>query len=941
MAKKASARNGKSLVIVESPAKARTISKFLGRDFTVEASIGHVRDLPQGAKQIPEEFKGEDWAYLGVNVNQDFNPVYIIPPGKTAQVRKLKALLKDAKDLYLATDEDREGEAISWHLNELLRPKVPVHRLVFHEITKEAIHAALEHPRKIDDDLVKAQEARRIIDRLYGYEVSPLLWRKVRPKLSAGRVQSVAVRLIVERERQRMAFRSATYWDLLGRFAKQTERQLANDAEQQFAAELVSVDGRKIPAGKDFDPATGKLKDPALLQLDEQGASQLAARLQSGEFHVASLEDKPYTSKPYAPFTTSTLQQEANRKLGFTARRTMQAAQSLYENGHITYMRTDSTNLASVAVEAARELVASQYGSEYLPAQPRQYVTKVKNAQEAHEAIRPAGHPFDFPEQLRGDLNADEFKLYDLIWKRTIASQMADARGRRITITVEGAGAVFQTGGKTVDFPGYLRAYVEGSDDPEADLAENERLLPSVTVGERVHCRELESKSHTTQPPARFSEASLTRALEELGIGRPSTYASIIDTILAREYVFKKGGALVPTWIAFAVAQLLEAHLPNLVDYRFTAQMEDDLDAISRGEAGHVDYLRGFYFGNGTPGLKRQLADKAEQIDARDISRVRIGQPEGGDTIFVRNGRYGPFLEQGERRASIPDETPPDELTIERALELLSQSQAAEEPLGVCPETHKPVYLKVGRFGPYVQRGTPEDEEKPKNASLLKGMKPEDVTLDVALKLLSLPRNLGPNPTGGESIVVSNGRFGPYVKCGEETRSLPAGMSPIDITQAQALELLAQPKALRRGFGAKREPLKVFPPSTVTKQPIQLLEGRYGLYLADGVTNASLPKGANPDELTFEQAEELLAARAALGPPKKKAGRGNRRRAPKATAAVAAASPKVARKQPAAKKPAKKAAAKKAAAKKASPKKPAASKTRPAPSEPIDSIAPF
>ncbi len=929
MAKKASNRNGKSLVIVESPAKARTISKFLGRDFTVEASIGHVRDLPQGAKQIPEEYKGEDWAYLGVNVNEDFNPVYIIPPGKTAQVRKLKALLKDAKDLYLATDEDREGEAISWHLNELLKPKVPVHRLVFHEITKEAIQQALEHPRQIDDDLVKAQEARRIIDRLYGYEVSPLLWRKVRPKLSAGRVQSVAVRLIVERERQRMAFRSATYWDLLGRFAKADEGQ--------FAAELVSVDGRRIPVGKDFDPATGQLKDPALLQMDEAGAGQLAARLEGAQFHVASLEDKPYTSKPYAPFTTSTLQQEANRKLGFTARRTMQAAQSLYENGHITYMRTDSTNLASVAIEAARELVASQYGREYLPAQPRQYVTKVKNAQEAHEAIRPAGHPFDFPEQLRGDLNADEFKLYDLIWKRTIASQMADARGRRITITVEGSGAVFQTGGKTVDFPGYLRAYVEGSDDPEADLAENERLLPSVTVGEPVRCRELESKSHTTQPPARFSEASLTRALEELGIGRPSTYASIIDTILAREYVFKKGGALVPTWIAFAVAQLLEAHLPNLVDYRFTAQMEDDLDAISRGEAGHVDYLRGFYFGNGTIGLKRQLADKAEQIDARDISRVLIARPEGGDPIYVRNGRYGPFLEHGERRASLPDETPPDEMTLERALELLSHAEAAEEPLGVCPDTHKPVFLKVGRFGPYVQRGTPEDEEKPKNASLLKGMKPEDVTLDMALKLLSLPRDLGPNPTGGESIVVSNGRFGPYIKCGEETRSLTAGMSPIDITLAQALELLAQPKALRRGFGARREPIKVFPPSTVTKQPIQLLEGRYGLYLADGVTNASLPKGANPEELTFEQAEELLAARAALGPPKKKAGRGSRRAAP---AAAAGAAPAAAKKKPAAKKPAKK-AAKKAAKKKAAGKKPAVRKASKAPPAEVDSGAPF
>ena len=730
----------------------------------------------------------------------------------------------------------------------------------------------------------------------------------MRPKLSAGRVQSVAVRLIVERERQRMAFVSATYWDLIGRFAKTDE--------QQFGAELVSVDGRRIPAGKDFDPATGLLKDSAFLQMDEKAAGDLAARLQNGQFKVASLEDKPYTSKPYPPFTTSTLQQEANRKLGFTARRTMGAAQSLYENGHITYMRTDSTNLASVAIEAARELVSSQYGKEYLPDQPRTYVTKVKNAQEAHEAIRPAGHPFDFPEALRGALNAEEFKLYDMIWKRTIASQMADARGRRITITVEGEGAVFQTGGKTVDFPGYLRAYVEGSDDPDAELAEKDKILPSVVVGEPVSCRELESKSHTTQPPSRFSEASLTRALEELGIGRPSTYASIIDTILAREYVFKKGGALVPTWVAFAVAQLLEAHLPNLVDYRFTAQMEDDLDAISRGEAGHVDYLRGFYFGNGTTGLKKQLADKAEQIDARDISRVLIARPEGQEPIYVRNGRYGPFLEHGERRASIPDETPPDEMTLERALEMLSHAEAAEEPLGICPDTHKPVYLKVGRFGPYVQRGNPEDEEKPKNASLLKGMKPEDVTLEVALKLLSLPRDLGPNAANGEPIVVSNGRFGPYVKCGEETRSLPAGMSPVDITLEQALELLAQPKALRRGFGAKKEPIKVFPPSSVTKQPIQLLEGRYGLYLADGVTNASLPRGATPEELTFEQAEELLAARAALGPPKKKPGRG----APKRVAAKPAKAPAAAKKKPAEKadkKPAKKAAKKKPSGKKA------------------------
>ncbi len=884
-------KNGKSLVIVESPAKARTISKFLGSDFTVEASIGHVRDLPQGAKQIPAQYKGEDWAHLGVNVNSDFDPVYIIPPGKTQQVRKLKDLLKEAKDLYLATDEDREGEAISWHLNELLKPKVPVHRLVFHEITKEAISDALEHTRSIDEDLVKAQEARRIIDRLYGYEVSPLLWRKVRPKLSAGRVQSVAVRLIVERERQRMAFVSATYWDLLGKFSKRDQ--------QSFQAELVSVDGRKIPSGKDFDAATGKIKDESLLLLDEGGAAVLLERLGRASFTVTALDDKPFTTKPYPPFTTSTLQQEANRKLGFTAKRTMQAAQSLYENGHITYMRTDSTNLAKVAVDAARDLVRSQYGSEYLPDAPRTYQTKVKNAQEAHEAIRPAGHPFALPETLRNELNADQFRLYDLIWKRTVASQMADAHGRRITITIEGDGAIFQVGGKTIDFAGYLRAYVEGSDDPQADLAERDTVLPSVVVGEPLDLSELEPKSHTTQPPARYSEASLTRALEEMGIGRPSTYASIIDTILAREYVFKKGNALVPTWVAFSVAQLLTAHLPELVDYKFTAQMEDDLDAISRGESGHVDYLRQFYFGNGKPGLKKLLANKVDEVDARDIGRILIGQPEGEEPIFVRVGRYGPFIEQGERRGSLREEMAPDELSVQAALEILSQAAQAEEPLGHDPESGKPIFLKVGRFGPYIQRGTPEDEEKPKNASLLKGMKPEDVTVDVALRLLSLPRELGIFPGNGEPIVAQNGRFGPYIKAGSETRSLPADLSPIDVTLEQALELLAQPKAVRRGFGAPREPLKVFDESPVTKQKIQLLEGRYGLYLNDGETNASLPKGLTADALTREQALELLAARAALGPSKKSAKRKTAKKAPAKKKAAAENGATPAKKAPA------------------------------------------
>ena len=861
MAKKSASRNSKSLVIVESPAKARTISKFLGRDFIVEASIGHVRDLPQGAKQIPAKYKGEDWAHLGVNVNEDFVPIYVTSPGKVKQINKLKSLLKESKELYLATDEDREGEAISWHLVELLKPKVPVHRLVFHEITKEAITEALNNPRKIDNRLVQAQETRRILDRLYGYEVSPLLWRKVRPKLSAGRVQSVAVRLIVQRERERMAFVSATWWDLLGTFAK--------GDNSPFQAALVSVDDRKIPSGKDFDPANGKFKDDNLMLLGEQQAAELVERLRNGTFRIASLEDKPYTSKPYPPFTTSTLQQEANRKLGYTAKRTMQVAQSLYENGHITYMRTDSTNLAQVAVEAARDLVASEYGNEYLPNSPREFKSKVKNAQEAHEAIRPAGHPFELPSVMESELSSDEFKLFLLIWKRTIASQMNDARGRRISITIEGEGCIFRVGGKTIDFPGYLRAYVEGSDDPHAELADKETLLPNVSVGETLECRDLETSSHTTQPPGRYSEASLTRSLEEKGIGRPSTYASIIDTILARKYVFKKGNALVPTWVAFSVVKLLEEHLAYLVDYQFTAQMEDDLDTISRGEAEQVDYLYNFYFGNGQPGLKKQLDHKIEEIDARRIGTIFIGKPDGGEPIYVRVGRYSPFLEQGDRRATLREDLAPDEVTIEEALRLLDQSQLAEEPLGVCPDTHKPVYLKVGRFGPYVQLGTLDDEEKPKNASLLKGMKPEDIDFEMALKLLTLPRNLGDQPTSGEPVMAHNGRYGPYLKCADETRSLPAEISPLDVTLPQALEILAQPKTHGRR-GAKKPPLKIFDESPVTGEKIQLLDGRYGPYVTDGTTNASLPKDTPPEKMTFNAALDLLAIRAAKGPAKKR-----------------------------------------------------------------------
>lgn len=891
---------GPSLVIVESPAKARTISKFLGPRFHVEASIGHVRDLPSGAKEMPAEFKNEKWAYLGVNVDDSFAPVYVIPPGKREQVKKLKSALQTASELYLATDEDREGEAISWHLYEILRPKVPVHRLVFHEITKEAIEDALANPRQINDGLVRAQETRRILDRLYGYEVSPLLWRKVKPKLSAGRVQSVAVRMIVEREQARREFVEATYWDLLA--------TLQTDARQTLTATLVSVNNQKLPTGKDFDPNTGKLTDQRLLLLDKAQAESLMERLRNKSFQVVALEERPFTTRPAPPFTTSTLQQEANRKLGFTAKRTMSTAQSLYENGHITYMRTDSTNLAAVAIDAARELVASEYGSQFLPPQPRFYKSKVKNAQEAHEAIRPAGHPFELPSVLKNELSDDEFRLFQLIWKRTIASQMVDAQGRRMTLTVQADDAVFQATGSVIDFPGFLRAYVEGSDDPEAELADKDTLLPPLKQGELLQCLKLDAKDHTTQPPARFTEASLTKALEERGIGRPSTYASIIETILSRKYVFKRGNALVPSWMAFSVAKLMSEHLTQLVDYEFTAKMEDDLDAISRGEADGIDYLSRFYFGNGSPGLRQQLDHKTEEIDARDTSRFLIGTPANGENvepIYLRVGRYGPFLEQGERRASVPEDLPPDELKLGKAIELLESAQQVEEPLGFCPETGRPVYIKIGRFGPYVQLAPQADNDQAKNASLLKGMQIQDVTLEVALNLLELPRTIGEHPELKQPIIAYNGRFGPYIQCGTETRSLPAGVSPIEVSLQESLAILAQPRTGRRQ-AATREPLRVFETSPITGKPVQLLDGRFGPYLTDGTTNVSLPKGTALEALTFDAALKLLAERAAKGPPVKKSKRGSsaakktatgKKKAARKTAKSKTTSPKVARKK--------------------------------------------
>ena len=949
-----------AMVIVESPTKAKTIGRFLGAGYQIEASVGHIRDLPENAKEVPEAYRDRAWARLGVNVDDRFEPLYVVPADKKTQVRKLKDLLKKADVLYLATDEDREGEAISWHLLEVLQPKIPVRRLVFHEITKSAIHEALAHPREIDTNLVRAQEVRRIVDRLCGYEVSPLLWRKIGPKLSAGRVQSVAVRLVVERERQRMRFTAANWWDLLGTFSTSLTATAIStgtngnggNGDGTFAAPLTAVGDRRLPTSRDFDPDTGRLKNERLLRLDAATATTLADRLRSGVCRVLQREEKPFSQHPAPPFTTSTLQQEANRKFGFTARQTMQIAQNLYENGYITYMRTDSTNLSSEAIGAARRLVESEYGREYLPDSPRVYRTKVKNAQEAHEAIRPSGSTFAHPGALRTKLLPDAMRLYDLIWKRAVASQMESARGRRATVTI-GLGdepatpgnepGRFEVSGSRIEFPGFLRAYVEGSDDPMAELADRDTWLPPMEIGQQLRCVSLELKSHTTAPPNRYSEAALTRTLEEKGIGRPSTYASIIETILARQYVVKRAGALVPTWTAFAVLQLLESHLAALVDYDFTAKMEDELDDISRGELNHLDYLREFYFGDtadtteaggDTPhaatalGLKPLLAEKAGEISAREVNRIPIGTPPGAtEPICVRVGRYGPYLEQGERHANFPESMTPDEMTLEKAVELLDRSEQTEQPLGICTETGRPIYVKVGRFGPYVQRDAAEEGEKPQYASLLKGMTPEMVTLDEAVALLALPKTLGTHPESGEPIVAASGRFGPYVKCGGETRSLTDEQSPLRITLDEAVALLAQPKESRRGgrtaggatgTGKGREPLRSFEtPSPVTGKPIRLMPGRFGPYVTDGVTNASLPRDSEPEHLTFEQAVTLLEQRAA-----RDAANGKKpRRDVRKTATKKTATKKATTKKTATKKTAKKTSAKKATAKKTTVKK--------------------
>jgi DNA topoisomerase-1 len=846
----------KSLVIVESPTKARTISGFLGPDVAVESSMGHIRDLPRSAAEIPASAKGKDWARLGVDVNNDFEPLYVVPKERKDRVKKLKEMLAGVDQLYLATDEDREGESIAWHLAETLKPKVPVHRMVFHEITQHAIEDAFASPRDLDLRLVRAQEARRILDRLYGFEVSPVLWRKVQQGLSAGRVQSVAVRIVVERERERMAFTSAEYWSLEGTFAP------ADDLARVFEATLLEVDGSKVATGKEFG-ADGQAK-PGTLVLDQALATELAEGLLDSRFEVKTVEEKPYKRSPYPPFRTSTLQQEAARKLRFSSSRTMSVAQRLYENGYITYMRTDSTSLADSAVTSARSQITKLYGQEYLSPKPRTFASKVKGAQEAHEAIRPAGDDhFQTPEQVASLVGPDEGRLYDLIWKRTIASQMADAVGFTVSArlgaqTANDRQSVFSTSGRTITFPGFLRVYVQGSDDPESDADDKEKVLPKLAPGDALAVQRLEPTGHETRPPARYTEASLVQRLEELGVGRPSTYASIMTTIQDRGYVWKKGTALVPSFVAFGVVGLLEKHFPQLVDYSFTASMEDDLDRIAAGEEESVPWLTHFYFGD--DGLKHKVASRLDEIDPRAVGSIPIGVDETGTDVVARIGRYGPYVEIGEERASIPDDLAPDELTVEKAIELVQHQNVGDKIFGTDPESGLTVYGKTGRFGPYIQLGEAEEgsKTKPKRASLFKTMTMDELSMDTALQLLALPRTVGPDPEGVD-IVALNGRYGPYIQRGSDRRSLESEEQLFTLTVDQALALLAEPPR-RRGQQAAG-PLKELGPDPVSGKQVTVRNGRYGPYVTDGEVNASLRQGDSPETITIERAAELLAAR--------------------------------------------------------------------------------
>ncbi|MET7651566.1 MULTISPECIES: type I DNA topoisomerase [unclassified Streptomyces] len=909
------AKGGRRLVIVESPAKAKTIKGYLGPGYIVEASVGHIRDLPNGAAEVPDQYTGEV-RRLGVDVEHDFQPIYVVNADKRAQVKKLKDLLKESDELFLATDEDREGEAIAWHLQEVLKPKIPVKRMVFHEITKDAIRAAVANPRQLNQKLVDAQETRRILDRLYGYEVSPVLWKKVMPRLSAGRVQSVATRLVVERERERIAFRSAEYWDLTGTFA--TGRAGDSSDPSSLVARLQAVDGKRVAQGRDFD-SLGQLKSANILHLDEANARALAAALDDTRFAVRSVESKPYRRSPYAPFRTTTLQQEASRKLGFGAKATMQVAQKLYENGYITYMRTDSTTLSETAITAARAQVTQLYGADYLPAQPRTYVGKVKNAQEAHEAIRPSGDRFRTPAET--GLTGDQFRLYELIWKRTVASQMKDATGNSVTVKIGGTAAdgrdvEFSASGKTITFHGFLKAYVEGADDPNAELDDRERRLPQVGEGDALSAEEITVDGHATKPPARYTEASLVKELEEREIGRPSTYASIIGTILDRGYVFKKGTALVPSFLSFAVVNLLEKHFGRLVDYDFTARMEDDLDRIARGEAQAVPWLKRFYFGEGTAagvaadagngdgdhlgGLKELVTDLGA-IDAREVSSFPVG-----NDIVLRVGRYGPYIERGEKdseghqRADVPEDLAPDELSIELAEELLAKPSGDFE-LGADPGTGHQIIARDGRYGPYVTEvlpeGTPKTGKnavKPRTASLFKSMSLDTVTLADALKLMSLPRVVGADAEGVE-ITAQNGRYGPYLKKGTDSRSLQTEDQLFTITLEEALEIYSQPK--QRGRAAAKPPLKELGEDPVSGKPVVVKDGRFGPYVTDGETNATLRSDDSVEEITPERGFELLAEKRAKTPAKKTA---KKAPAKKATAKKAAPAKKTAAKKTAA-----------------------------------------
>jgi len=857
----------KYLVIVESPAKARTIAPFLGKDYKVEASIGHIRDLPGSAAEIPAAYKKEKWARIGVDVDHDFKPLYIVPDEKKKQVKKLKDALKGVEFVYLATDEDREGESISWHLLEVLKPKVKLARLVFHEITKDAILESLKNPRQVDMNMVHAQETRRVLDRLYGYEISPLLWRKIAPKLSAGRVQSVAIRLVVERERTRQKFVAAEYFDLIATFA--TEKQ------EKFNAELREIDGKKIALGKDFDYETGKLKNAKTILLSGKDAEELKMSIEKQQFKVKSLETKPYKRSPGAPFTTSTLQQEAARKLKYAARRTMQVAQRLYENGYITYMRTDSVALSETAVKAARAQASDLYGKEYITAAPRHYASKVKNAQEAHEAIRPAGTSFRLPEEVRGELEAEQFALYDLIWKRTIASQMEDAQLIQTSVQVWDEKHTFTTSGKQIKFAGFLKAYVEGSDDPEEDLADQEKILPPLVAAQKLDVDKMDTKGHQTKAVARYTEASLIKELEARGIGRPSTYASIMDTIVRREYVFKQGGALVPTFMAFAVVKLMEQYFTKLVDYDFTAEMEEHLDEIALGKMKPVPYLQQFYFGNAKhEGLTTLLQ---QDIDAREACTLVLGKDSNGHEIRLRIGKFGPFLESDEnKKASLPEGFAPDELNLERAMQILEDNSGGPVELGIHPEDGKKIFKGVGRFGPFVQLGEkapppPKDEEKPKVKGKKKEvvekvkfksipafLKIEDVDLGIALKLLSLPKSLGKNAEG-EDIYVDIGRYGPYLKAGTKNRSIPETYQVLDLTLEQALEIFATEQAPSAGRGGFARKAPATAPLKVLNEKIKVLTGRYGPYITDGKVNVSVPKDIEVADLTLEQATDMLA----------------------------------------------------------------------------------